>query len=387
MGIVVVALVGLLAACGGSDGKSGGSGVVTQDADENLPDPPFDVGRTAKIHGVGEDLLFLSSGSKAAAFDFRSGDWRALPSVPFDVDGVTNVDTRVLVIGLDCEGQCESEEPAPVVAASIDLSSDDAGWSDAARLDVPEVRPEDIGLTDAGIADGKRIIGLGNGTFALDPDLTMTRIGAPSGTRWITCGNGRDVDAVASDENFTGDSPNALIAPRIGPLGNAVIAKTSVTEPDWQVVEGSETSRLPAPPGASEEVGNLADPGYLAATATTVTCSTRGVLLATTTETLEWDGAAWITHPVAPASPLGPETSTSTPSGAVAGLTPTNDLSVFDDGRWRAIQIGCAPDHGGDPTDPAHEVFVALTAVGDRAILLNTPGFSYAEAELKVVPV
>jgi hypothetical protein len=383
--IVTVACAVVVAACG-TDPETRGHAATEREVDGTLPPPPFALDDTTRLMGIDDQTLFAATKSAAGTYDFARAAWRRLPGPPLPAIGLAQVGSTVLIIGLTCRDRCPEGKRARLAGTTLDLGAPDR-WSEPTVLDLPAVLPEDVGVTDLGVASGLRIIDILRRAYVIDADLGLTELGAPDGIPWSGCAAGELVWEVAPNRAMTDAERAAALAPRIGRGGNAHIVARDPRRGSWFVAPGSDTAALPAPPGATDETGNLGAPGFLAATAISRSCGTRGPILATASETLEWTGRAWTVHPSAPTVPFGLTTSASTRSGKLAALGEPGDVAVLAAGAWTTRTV-CGPEQPAGSAPPAADRLAssAIVAVGERLVVLGTRAHDPTNARLCVLP-
>jgi hypothetical protein len=347
----LASLLAMVASACGSSADGGQGEVKTVQGEGQLAAPPFPLTDGALLRGVGE-RLFVTSASKAAVFDFSTSTWTVLPDLPIFATGVTSIDDMVIVMGPDCGAACTEDAVAPIVGAAFDLA-EGSDWT-SKQLDVEPVPvrfafPMDVGPTKQG-----RVIVIRR-PIVIDAELAAADVVSPVPRPFVTCANDRGFDQLVPINPVPALASGPPLA-TIGEGGNAVISHSSGVGDPWTSVAGSETSAIPGPdmsanPGDESQVSVLSS-----------ACLAQGMLIASRTQTMQWDGERWTVFPGGPKLEVVPQAvATTTTSGTVVATTSAGALNVFSDGSWRTVEVP------GQVTGSLS----SATTIGDRVVVFS----------------
>ncbi len=357
---ILVTAVILMAACGGANEQRVHTG-ASRDASRSLSDPPIAIDSPSTlIRGVGDRYLFVRSGGQVAAFDFKDEKWTGLPSPPDVVNAaIQGLGSTVILVGLDCDAECDESSPSPVVAAGIDLASPDPTWK-AAALPFDPMPPEVFSPLAVGGRDDSAYFYVGHDLLSLSAALEVQQ-----STRQL-----RDVYALC----LVGDAIQALVpTPEaeslpdyqriIDPRATSTLAELPLTDlgGDWKTISGAETQGLESPyPFFS---------GIL--------CGPRGTILVLGDRAYEWDGQTWQGSAIK-VSMYGVSSSTRTSNGTVAGISGTDLVTLAPGGAWGSRPVAEQPSGSPPPV-------LQVAAIGESVVLLTAPNEVGATGKLSRV--
>ena len=103
-------------------------------------------------------------------------------------------------------------------------------------------------------------------------------------------------------------------------------------------------------------------------------------MLITATQTTEWDGRSWVTHPSAAAGPVvGGSAVPRRCSGAAVAPIGAGSSAAYTDGTWETISVS-----EGTLLNPP---ILSIATVGDRVIVFDAPRSDSETGTLEQVPL